>query len=62
MEGDVVALQEIFAFRQLGVDASGNAYGQHEVCGVRPRLLERLRTHGRTLPDSMFQRRVLSSR
>jgi pilus assembly protein CpaF len=59
MEGDAVCLQDIFIFRQTGVDARGHATGQHEACGVRPQIMARLQTHGQKLPDSMFQRRIL---
>lgn len=59
MEGDAVCLQDVFSFRQTGVDAQGLATGHHEACGVRPMLLERLKAHGQQLPDNLFQRRVL---
>lgn len=61
MEGEAVCLQDIFVFRQTGVDAAGHATGAHEAVGVRPMILERLKAHGQILPDNLFQRRVLSS-
>ena len=61
-EGDAICLQEIFAFRQMGVDASGATRGQFEACGVRPQVLDKLRERGTELPDNLFQRRVLSRR
>jgi pilus assembly protein CpaF len=54
MEGDVITMQEIFAYRQSGVDADGNIVGHFQACGVRPKFAERLRQFGVTLPDSMF--------
>jgi len=60
MEGDTICLHDIFRFNQTGVDDDGNGYGQFEACGVRPRLLERLKAHGVELPHDLFQRRVLS--
>jgi pilus assembly protein CpaF len=42
MEGDVIAMQEIFVFQQTGVDARGNVLGSHARTGVRPRCLERI--------------------
>jgi len=54
MEGDVVTMQEIFTFRQKGVDANGNVIGHFQATGVRPKFADRLLTFGITLPDSMF--------
>jgi pilus assembly protein CpaF len=59
MEGDVICLHELFRFNQKGVDEKGNAYGEFEVCGVRPNLLSRLKAFGVEMPPDMFQRRVL---
>jgi pilus assembly protein CpaF len=59
MEGDAVCMQDIFVFRQTGVDATGHAVGAHEVCGVRPQILARLQAQGQQMPDTMFQRRIL---
>jgi len=61
MEGDAVCLQDIFIFRQSGIDAAGHALGNHEACGVRPMILSRLQSHGQVLPENMFHRRVLTS-
>ncbi|MBI4602470.1 MAG: CpaF family protein [Planctomycetes bacterium] len=61
MEGDTICLQELFRFRQTGVDPSGHARGHFEACGVRPRLLERLEEEGFEMPADLFQRRVLES-
>jgi pilus assembly protein CpaF len=61
IEGDVISLQNLFQFRQLGVGADGHAHGQFEACGVRPQLIERLIAHGNDLPETLFQRRVLRS-
>jgi len=61
MEGDVICLQDIFAFRQTGVSRDGIATGQFEACGVRPRILERLASEGFDLPGKMFERRVLAT-
>ena len=60
MEGDTLCLQDIFIFRQEGVDGDGNAVGKFEATGVRPQLLERLRTEGMELSPATFQRRVLA--
>ena len=40
MEQDVIIMQEVFRFRQLGVDQNGRSYGQFEVDGSPPHLRE----------------------
>lgn len=54
MEGDVITMQEIFAYKQTGVDQDGNIIGHFQATGVRPKFSDRLRSFGVTLPDSMF--------
>ena len=54
MEGEIITMQEIFAFRQTGVDANGKVTGHFEATGIRPKFTERLRSFGIVLPDSMF--------
>ena len=58
IEGDVILLQEIFRFRQDGIDAQGHARGEFEACGVRPRLMTRLQAEGVDLSPTLFQRRL----
>jgi pilus assembly protein CpaF len=54
MEGEVITMQEIFAFRQTGVAADGTVQGHFCATGVRPKFVERLRSHGVVVPDSLF--------
>ena len=54
LEGEVVTMQEIFAFRQTGVGADGVVEGYFHATGVRPKFSERLRAFGIALPDAMF--------
>jgi pilus assembly protein CpaF len=60
MEGETICLHDLFRFNQRGVDENGNAYGDFEVCGVRPHLLSRLKAHGVEMSPDTFHRRVLS--
>ncbi len=60
MEGDMVSMHDIFAFKQTGVDANRVAQGYHHCTGIRPHCLDRLSTCGLTLPVEMFERRVLA--
>jgi len=55
MEGDVITIQEIFRFRQTGVDPEGRVLGQFEATGIRPRFVDQFATHGIRLPASLFR-------
>ena len=61
MEGEVVTMQEIFAFRQTGVGADGLVQGHFHATGVRPRCWERLSSRGIRLAEALFHpvRRVI---
>src|SRR3989440_197786 len=59
MEQDVIIMQDIFKFKQLGIDQNGRAYGQFEATGVRPSFVPRLEAAGIKLPSNLFQERVL---
>ncbi len=54
MEGDIIAVQEIFRFRRLGISRDGNVLGQFEPTGVRPAFAERLQLYGVDLPANIF--------
>jgi pilus assembly protein CpaF len=46
MEGEVITMQEIFGFKQRGVDANGNVLGQFLATGIRPKCAERIARAG----------------
>ncbi len=54
MEGEVITMQEIFAYRQTGIGPDGQVQGHFEATGVRPKFSDRLRTFGISLPDTLF--------
>ncbi|HVK53563.1 MAG TPA: CpaF family protein [Burkholderiales bacterium] len=54
MEGEIITMQEIFAFRQTGVGEGGVVEGNFCATGVRPKFSERLRAFGIQLPDKLF--------
>ena len=56
LEHDAIKCQEIFRFRQTGVDPEGHAAGHFEASGVRPQVLERMRAEGIDLPASLWSR------
>src|SRR5207302_6138810 len=52
MEQDVIIMQDIFRFKQLGIDQNGRAFGQFEATGVRPTFITRLESAGIKLPSN----------
>jgi len=54
MEGDIITMQELFAFRQTGLQSGGKVAGYFQATGIRPKFADRLRHHGVDLPDAMF--------
>ena len=54
MEGEIITMQEIFAFKQTGMAADGKVSGHVQATGIRPKFADKLRNHGVNLPDAMF--------
>jgi pilus assembly protein CpaF len=54
MEGEVITMQEIFAFKQTGIGSSGDVEGYFQATGVRPKFMDRLHAFGVRLSDEMF--------
>jgi len=52
-DGDVQFL-ELFHYRQVGIDDDGNAVGYHTATGTTSTRLERFRSAGESLPESLF--------
>src|SRR5437868_1459260 len=52
MEQDIIIMQDIFKFKQLGLDQNGRAFGQFEATGVRPSFMQRLEASGIELPTT----------
>ena len=59
MEGEVVTMQDIFNFEQLGIDDDGRAHGQIVATGIRPSFIDRLVASGCNIDCGMFERQVL---
>jgi pilus assembly protein CpaF len=59
MEGDVVSMQDIFEFKQTGLDENRIAVGHFVSNGIRPAVLEKLQACGIPVPVEIFERRVL---
>ncbi|MFT9600164.1 CpaF family protein [Mesobacillus sp.] len=54
MEGDVIVLQDIFSYKQQGVDENGKIIGRLIPTGVRPKFYERLEASGIHIPANVF--------
>lgn len=50
-----IQMQEIFTFDRVGVTDAGLVQGRFRATGVTPRVLERLRVSGLTLPPAVFE-------
>ncbi len=55
VEEDKVHLQEIFMFERIGVTDSGKVQGRFRATGIMPKILERLRISGVTVPPHIFE-------
>ncbi len=54
MEGDMITLQDIFVFRQVGLDQDGRVIGRMRGTGLRPRFATRFEQHSIHLPPNIF--------
>ena len=54
MEGDVVTLQEIFSFKQTGLDDEGRVKGRFSASGIKPGFAERFKALNIHLSDGLF--------
>jgi pilus assembly protein CpaF len=54
MEGDIIALQEVFSFERTRTDQEGRVRGKFRFHGIRPRFMDRFNTAGIRIPDVSF--------
>jgi pilus assembly protein CpaF len=54
LEGDQVTMQDIFVFRQTGIDEQGNVQGHFEPTGAIPTFLEEIESRGLKIDRAMF--------
>jgi pilus assembly protein CpaF len=59
MEGEVISMQDIFEFRQSGLNSDRVAIGQFAATGIRPSIINRIHSYGIDLSNEMFEKRVL---
>jgi pilus assembly protein CpaF len=58
MTGDVVAMQDVFVFEKLGIEAGGRVLGRFKATGVSPKFADRLKVSGIHLSPSIFEHSV----
>jgi len=54
MEGDIITMQEIFAYEKTGMAPDGTVLGHFRATGIRPKFVQRLKIFGIDVPDEMF--------
>jgi pilus assembly protein CpaF len=55
MEGEVIALQDIFVFTKTGISEDGRVMGRFHATGIRPRFADRLAVAGAPIPAELFE-------
>ncbi len=54
MEGDIIAMQELFTFRRDGLDRDGTVLGQLVSTGIRPRFADDVKASSYAIDPSVF--------
>jgi len=54
MQGDVVAMQDLFVFHKKGVREDGSVIGDFAATGIRPQFSDKLQVAGIQLPAAVF--------
>ena len=54
MQGDVVTLQEVFRFKEEGMDNKGKIIGQFQASGIIPSFIEKFEQRGLKIPRDIF--------
>jgi pilus assembly protein CpaF len=58
MDGDSVAMRDLFEFERSGIDESGKVRGSFHATGTRPQFAERLAIAGARLRPALFESRT----
>src|SRR5246500_2484878 len=54
MDGEIIAMQDIFTFERMGIDESGKVRGVFRATGIRPHFADRLAVSGFRLRPALF--------
>jgi pilus assembly protein CpaF len=55
MEGEMITMQEIFAFKMMGLTEDRKVKGKFVTTGIRPKFMARLEAMGINLPGNVFK-------
>ncbi|MFV9510505.1 CpaF family protein [Tepidibacillus sp. LV47] len=58
MEGDIITLQDIFVYKQLGKDENERLIGRFQPTGIVPKSLEKIQSLGIPIHPELFQYRL----
>ncbi|TEB16849.1 putative conjugal transfer protein [Pelotomaculum sp. FP] len=59
MEGDIIVLQDIYLYKQEGIDPEGKIQGRFIATGIRPKFINKLEAHGINIPFEAFDPSIL---
>lgn len=54
MEGNMITMQEIFTFDQIGIDKAGHVKGKFRSTGIRPKFIEKFIAFNIAVPNNLF--------
>jgi pilus assembly protein CpaF len=54
MQGDIVSLQDIFVYKQDGLDKRRKVIGRYVATGFIPKFVEQIEAKGLKIPRSLF--------
>jgi pilus assembly protein CpaF len=55
IEGGEIKYQELFVYKQVGVNEHGMAVGYHTATGILPMRLDHLKASGEEVSESIFE-------
>lgn len=55
MQGDVITTQDIFIYKQTGMDKDRRILGKHVATGFIPKFVEKIEAHGGKIPRGIFK-------
>src|SRR3982075_1032191 len=58
MDGDLIAMQDIFEFERQSIDENGKVRGVFRATGTRPQFADRLATAGARLRPALFETKI----
>ncbi|HBX23170.1 MAG TPA: CpaF family protein [Desulfotomaculum sp.] len=54
MEGEIITLQDLFLYKQTGIDEQGKLKGSFAATGIKPRFIDQFEAYGITLRHDLF--------